>query len=145
MKKIILLTILCLILINIGFSQKNKIEKQNKINKTIAKEIKKEKPKQIIKPKNKWKCIGKQRITCYCPSCNDPNGYQSSSGKRLRNGYAACNWLPIGTKINIEGEYFKIMDKCGTDAIDVFTDTPECQCNLNEYREVCILSGDELD
>lgn len=98
------------------------------------------KEKQALKADN-WESIGEQRITCYCPDCNDGEGYESSSGKTLRYGYAACSWLPIGTKISIEGELFEIVDICGTDAIDVFVDTDRCRCNLNEYKKVSIYKG----
>ena len=92
------------------------------------------------KPKEVWKDLGECRITSYCPYCNDGSGHESSSGKELRYGYAACSWLPIGTKISIEGEIFTIVAVCGTDAIDVFIDHDEgyCGCTLNEYRNVAI-------
>lgn len=80
--------------------------------------------------------MGECRITEYCPQCNDGSGYESSSGIMLKDGCCACNWLPIGTKINIEGETFTVVDTCGTDAIDIFIDTDECICNMNEYRKV---------
>lgn len=82
--------------------------------------------------------IGTCRITEYCPACNDGGGYDSTSGKHLREGYVACRWLPNGTIISIEGEEFEIVDTCGTDAIDIFRDSDSCNCNLNEYRKVSI-------
>lgn len=96
-------------------------------------------PVQKDKSKEKeWKSLGEQRITCYCPQCNDGQGYESSSGTELKYGHAACSWLPIGTKINIDGDIFTVVDICGTDAIDIFIDTDSCQCALNEYKEVKI-------
>ena len=91
------------------------------------------------KTQKEWKPIGEQRITCYCPQCNDGQGYESSSGKRLRYGHAACSWLSTGTKISVEGEIFTVVDICGTDAIDIFIDTDSCECNINEYRRVSVL------
>lgn len=85
-----------------------------------------------------WESIGECRITEYCPSCNDGGGHDSTSGKYLRAGHAACSWLPNGTIISIEGEEFEIVDTCGTDAIDIFRDSDSCKCNLNEYRKVSI-------
>lgn len=87
-----------------------------------------------------WKDLGECRITTFCPVCNDGSGHESSSGTELRYGHAACSWLPIGTKISIEGEIFEIVDICGTDAIDIFIDTDDecCRCNLNEYKDVRI-------
>ena len=92
-------------------------------------------------PADKWISLGECRITCYCPVCNDGQGYESSSGKTLRYGHAACRWLPNGTKIAIGGDIFEIVDTCGTDAIDIFIDTGDtrCRCNLNEYQTVYIL------
>ena len=87
---------------------------------------------------HEWKNIGKIRITTYCAHCNDPHGYESSSGKTLKYGYAACRWLPNGTLVNIEGDIFEIVDTCGTEAIDIFIDTETCQCNINEYKQVAI-------
>lgn len=102
---------------------------------TIASPVHKDKPK-----KPEWRSLGECRITSYCPICNDGSGHESSSGTRLQYGHAACNWLPIGTKISVEGEIFTIVDTCGTDAIDIFIDHNDgyCGCNLNEYRKVAI-------
>lgn len=81
--------------------------------------------------------LGEVRITEYCPACNEPYGYGSASGKTLAPGDAACGWLPLGAEIWIDGEPFTIVDTCGTDAIDIFKDTPDgCLCTLNEYRHV---------
>ena len=91
-----------------------------------------------ISQEEKWEPIGECRITSFCPSCNEPAGYESKSGKELEYGHVACNWLPLGTEISIEGETFVVTDTCGTDAIDIFIDTDTCTCNLNEYRKVSI-------
>ena len=92
-------------------------------------------------PVEKWESIGEQRITCYCPYCNDGEGHESSSGKELEYGDCACSWLPIGTKISVEGEIFVVRDICGTEAIDIFIDHDDgyCGCRLNEYRQVSVL------
>lgn len=95
-------------------------------------------PNEPNELKESWQSIGEHRITAYCPECNEPSGYQSSSGKKLESGDCACSWLPIGTEINIEGEPFVVVDKCGTDAIDIFIDSESCQCNLNDYRHVSV-------
>ena len=90
------------------------------------------------KPKSVWKDLGECRITSYCPYCNDGEGHESSSGKELEYGDAACNWLPIGTRISIGGDIFTVVDICGTNAIDIFIDHDDgyCGCNLNEYQDV---------
>ena len=89
---------------------------------------------------DEWKPLGKCRITTYCHVCNDGHGYESTSGKRLKYGLAACRWLENGTIISVEGELFEIADTCGTDAIDLFVDTDgePCRCNVNEYRMVSV-------
>ena len=93
-------------------------------------------------PEKEWKSLGECRITSYCPYCNDGEGHESSSGKELEYGDCACNWLPIGTKVSVEGDIFTVVDTCGTDAIDIFIDHDDgwCGCNLNEYRKVSILT-----
>lgn len=80
------------------------------------------------------------RITTYCPWCNEPEGHGSASGAYLTAGHCACNWLPIGTTIAIDGEEFTVVDICGTDAIDLFIDDGAgyCHCDMNEYKEVVI-------
>ena len=85
-----------------------------------------------------WENLGYCRVTQYCPACNDPAGHQSSSGVYLTDGCAACNWLDIGTVIEIDGVEYTIVDYCGTDAIDLFidSDSDECVCYMNEYKEV---------
>lgn len=87
--------------------------------------------------------LGECRITTYCPSCNDGAGHESSSGVYLKYGHAACNWLPNGTIIDIEGERFEIVDTCGVDdTIDIFIDdnSGECHCNTLAYKEVYLVN-----
>lgn len=96
-------------------------------------------------PKTEYVDLGECRITTYCPECNDGEGYESSSGTELEYGHCACNWLPVGTKINIEGEPFVVVDTCGTDAIDIFIDTDDCWCNVNEYRKVVVVNENNED
>lgn len=87
-----------------------------------------------------WDYLGECRITTYCQYCNEPAGYGSSSGKELAYGDAACGWLPEGSQISIEGEVFTIVDKCGTDAIDLFipSDCGYCDCDLNIKTHVSV-------
>lgn len=90
------------------------------------------------KPKKaEWKSVGEYRITRYCCGCNSPTGYQSSSGKRLKTGYVACNDFPIGTKLKIGKKVYKVMDRCGVEnTVDIFVDRHYCTCNTLDYREV---------
>lgn len=98
------------------------------------------KEQTLIQEEASWVNIGEVRITSYCPACNDPAfSYQSSSGKTLREGYVACNWLENGTKVRIDGKEYVVMDTCGTDAIDIFHDTGyECYCSTNKKSLVQI-------
>lgn len=79
----------------------------------------------------KWKKLGKRRWTSYCPGCNTPaNSYASSSGIRLFEGCVADASLPLGTIIKMKGKIYIVTDRCGTDAVDIFHDTPNgCRCN----------------
>lgn len=100
---------------------------------------KKAETKKEVIVEDTWESLGDCRITCYCPSCNDPAGsYQSSSGTTLYEGCVACSWLPIGTVLKINGTEYTVVDTCGTEAIDVFKDTSYCCCNENYYTEVFI-------
>ncbi len=43
-------------------------------------------------------------VTAYCSCkkcCNKSDGI-TASGKPARAGYAACNWMPFGTRLNVE-------------------------------------------
>lgn len=102
------------------------------------------KKKEVIKKKEEereWESLGYCRITTYCPACNDPAGsYQSSSGTTLYEGCVACSWLPIGTRLRIDGYEYVVMDTCGIGGtVDIFVDTGGyCNCNTLSYKEVYI-------
>ena len=54
---------------------------------------------------------------CNCKNCTDKTpqdkGYGiTASGYKAREGYVACNWLPFGTQLEIEGlGTYKVMDR----------------------------------
>ena len=88
-----------------------------------------------------WESAGTYRITEFDVCCNDPAGRQSASGKTLEYGDCAMNNVPFGTKVNIEGEEFTVVDRCAfDDTIDIFVenDTGVCHCNRLDYRNVSI-------
>lgn len=88
-----------------------------------------------------WESLGEWRITVYDQYCNEPQGFESVSGKRLEPGHVAMNGVPLGSKISIEGEEYEVTDRCGIDGtVDIFiaNDTGECHCNVLEYKEVYI-------
>lgn len=148
MKKFLIFCIVAFISLGIPLNKvKGEIKQDNincyehvvSFNKYIKEKQEKKKP-VVKKKKSKWRYIGDCRVTSYCPYCNDGSGHESSSGRYLSYGHVACNWLPIGTKISIEGDIFVVADICGTEAIDIYLDHSEgyCYCNLNEYRKVSI-------
>lgn len=96
----------------------------------LAEEIK------IQEEESHWVYYGSVRCTEYCASCNLPSGHTSSSGTYLSGGHVACSWLKLGTRIRLNGYEFVVVDRCGTDAIDIFRDTDGCYCNMNEYKEL---------
>ena len=56
----------------------------------------------------------KWKITAYCACvhCCGKSDAITASGKKAKYGYVACNWLPFGTKVRIEGlGDFVVMDK----------------------------------
>lgn len=92
-------------------------------------------------PEKVWKSLGEWRITTYDIYCNEPQGRQSASGKRLKYGHVAMNGVPTGSKISIDGEVFTVVDRCGIDGtVDIFIENNSgyCQCNTLEYKEVFI-------
>lgn len=61
-----------------------------------------------VKAEELWK------ITAYCSCvkcCGKSDGI-TASGKPVKYGYIALNWLPFGTEVNIEGlGVFKVQDR----------------------------------
>lgn len=121
-------------------AQFQEILKEEAHKKAVAKAKAKAKAEAKLKKQkaSEW-YVTTARITEYCPECNDPCGsHQSSSGKYLTDGDCACSWLAIGTEVKINGSIYTVVDRCGTDAIDIFRDTATCQCDLNETTTVYI-------
>lgn len=54
------------------------------------------------------------KITAYCSCekcCGKSDGI-TASGKKVQSGMVACNWLPFGTKVEIEGlGVFSVQDR----------------------------------
>lgn len=87
-----------------------------------------------VKSKNGYK-VGqkiKGRYThyCACGTCGSGTGV-TASGKRVSNGmknpyYIACNWLPMGSVVNIDGDNYTVVDRGGSGLsrvgrVDIFT------------------------
>lgn len=74
---------------------------------------------------------GRYTHYCACATCNGNSRGVTTSGKRIRNGmsnpyYIACNWLPIGSVINVDGKNYTVVDRGGSGLsrkgrIDIFT------------------------
>jgi len=50
---------------------------------------------------------------CACKKCCGPNAQGiTASGKKVAEGMVACNWLPFGTKVKVEGlGVFTVQDR----------------------------------
>lgn len=96
---------------------------------------------RIAKRKRRgWTSIGRKRITYYCPSCNSPRGtHRSAMGVRLREGHVAFNGARLGAKIKIGKKIYTVVDRCGTNAVDIFKDTMDCHCHSSSYENVQVM------
>lgn len=87
-----------------------------------------------VKSKNGYKVgqviKGKYTHYCACGVCGSGTG-KTASGKKVRNGmkdpyYIACNWLPLGSVVNIDGTNYTVVDRGGSGLskegrVDIFT------------------------
>lgn len=77
------------------------------------------------------KITGKYTHYCACATCNGNGRGITASGKKITNGmanpyYIACNWLPLGSVINVDGTNYTVVDRGGSGLstvgrIDIFT------------------------
>lgn len=73
---------------------------------------------------------GRYTHYCACGTCGTGTG-RTASGKRVSNGmknpyYIACNWLPMGSIVNIDGTNYTVVDRGGSGLssvgrVDIFT------------------------
>lgn len=83
------------------------------------------------------KISGRYTHYCACSSCGTGSGV-TASGKKVYNGmanpyYVACNWLPMGSVINVDGTNYTVVDRGGsglstTGRIDIFTPEGHAAC-----------------
>lgn len=76
------------------------------------------------------KIKGEYTHYCACGICGSGTG-RTASGKMVRNGmqnpyYIACNWLPLGSVVNIDGSNYTVTDRGGSGLsrvgrVDIFT------------------------
>ena len=73
---------------------------------------------------------GRYTHYCACGTCGTGSG-QTASGRHVSNGmknpyYIACNWLPMGSIVNIDGTNYTVVDSGGSGLsqvgrVDIFT------------------------
>ena len=77
------------------------------------------------------KIKGKYTHYCACAKCCGKSNGVTASGKKVYNGmpdphYVACNWLPLGSVIQVDGVNYTVVDRGGsrlskTGRIDIYT------------------------
>ena len=95
-----------------------------------------------VKSKNGYKVgqtiSGRYTHYCACARCNGNGRGITSSGRKITNGmknpyYIACNWLPLGSVINVDGTNYTVVDRGGRGLskkgrIDIFTPEGHAAC-----------------
>ena len=81
---------------------------------------------------------GRYTHYCACATCNGNGRGITSSGRKISNGmanpyYIACNWLPLGSVINVDGTNYTVVDRGGSGLsrvgrIDIFTPEGHAAC-----------------
>lgn len=81
---------------------------------------------------------GRYTHYCACATCNGNSNGITTSGRRISNGmanpyYIACNWLPLGSVISVDGTNYTVVDRGGsglsaTGRIDIFTPEGHSAC-----------------
>lgn len=73
---------------------------------------------------------GKYTHYCACEICCGKSNGVTASGKKVQNGmddpyYIACNWLPLGSVVEVNGTAYTVVDRggglSGQGRIDIFT------------------------
>lgn len=99
----------------------------------------------VSNPSRKWNGVfegqvigGKATHYCACGICNGTNAGITSSGMQIYNGMpnpfiVASNWLPLGTKIKVNGVMYTVADRGGSGfnsvgRIDIFTPGGHAEC-----------------
>ena len=89
--------------------------------------------------------LGYYKLTHYCSCskcCGKSNGI-TASGKKVQEGITvACNSLPLGTKISINGHIYEVQDRGGmkSNVIDIYVDGHQKALNLGvKYADVYIV------
>ncbi len=115
---------------------------KNKVVKVGTKSVDPEVKPNGVTSKNGFtlgqKITGRYTHYCACSTCNGAGAGTTSSGKRIYNGmpnphYIACNWLPMGSVIKVDGVNYTVVDRGGsglsrTGRIDIFTPEGHSAC-----------------
>lgn len=125
-------------------SQKTKKKATNKVVKVGTKKVKgtSDMEPNGVESKNGYTLgqviSGKYTHYCACAKCNGNSRGITSSGKKIRNGmknpyYIACNWLPLGTVLEVDGICYTVTDRGGSGLsrkgrIDIFTPEGHSAC-----------------
>lgn len=125
-------------------SQKTKKKATSKIVKVGTKKVKgaSKIKSNGVDSKNGYKVgqviDGRYTHYCACATCNGNSRGVTSSGKKIRNGmenpyYIACNWLPLGSVIEVDGVCYTVVDRGGSNLskkgrIDIFTPEGHSAC-----------------
>lgn len=94
-----------------------------------------------VKSKNGFtvgqKIKGRFTHYCACGKCGTGSG-NTASGRKVYNGmsdpyYIACNWLPMGSVVNVDGTNYTVVDRGGSGLsrvgrIDIFTPEGHAAC-----------------
>lgn len=80
---------------------------------------------------------GRYTHYCACGTCGSGSGV-TASGRKVYNGmpnpyYIACNWLPMGSVVSVDGVNYTVVDRGGsglsnTGRIDIFTPEGHAAC-----------------
>lgn len=84
------------------------------------------------------KITGRYTHYCACATCNGNSRGITASGKKVYNGmenpyYIACNWLPLGSVVSVDGVNYTVTDRGGSGLstvgrIDIFTPEGHAAC-----------------
>lgn len=125
-------------------AQKVKEEPTNKVVKVGTKKVTgaKDIEPNGVESKNGYKVgqtiDGEFTHYCACARCNGNSRGITASGKKIRNGmknpyYIACNWLPLGSVLEVDGVNYIVTDRGGSSLsrrgrIDIFTPEGHSAC-----------------
>lgn len=84
------------------------------------------------------KISGRYTHYCACVSCTGSSRGITASGKKVYNGmpdphYIACNWLPFGSVVSVDGVNYTVVDRGGSGLssvgrIDIYTPEGHSAC-----------------